>query len=422
MKIILALLVLLGASTIPSLGQSTRQEIEGLKKQLETLQRQLLTFDPDSIASGKRVEIERLQASSETKGEFETTKQFEKRKVDQQAQIDALGKEVEEVVAISRCLLQEKINNAIATQFTLTIVGSELSVGTYDADSQRFPVFYYGTLQGFIPVPLTEAKSLKDSFAIAKKTAVVGVSLDSQNRTNEYLLSVSLVVASKTYGAAFTPQFLMAKAMEIIYGNFDPEKQISTWSFPSKELLEARDSAVITSTPGMLTPIKWAGIDAMLFYAKERDEDSMGCHACGRVFSYGIFVKSGTIWKPQVLVRNAGEYGSWGMLDQPKVVQVGPEKYAFVLASGSAAMFYDSYFEINNGCLSHMLTVELGGDDGGNLKVNVKFLPSSKSYFDAVVTTSGKKYVDVGNRSVLKPISKTDLYQHLGSGYRLVVK
>lgn len=110
------------------------------------------------------------------------------------------------------------------------------------------------------------------------------------------------------------------------------------------------------------------------------------------------------------------------MLSNPKLVKIGPDKYSFVLSSGSAAMFYDGYFEIQNGCLSHLFTIELGGDDGGNLKVNVKFIPSDKPYFDAVVTTTGKKSVEVGKRWILRPISKVETYRFTGMGYEVTKK
>lgn len=405
-----------------SFAQSTGiLDISEAKRQLELLQNQLGKVDSELLDVEKQNEIERLEISSEEKGEFETTKQFESRQIKETKRIKQLEEEIASQIEERKISLQRKINQILSTEFKVTLDSATINLGTYDADKQLFPLIFRSSQREILIVPLAEAKEFKEGFAKAEKVGILGLSLNEQNRAKEYIIYATVKFNGKVY-KTLGNSLSTAKAMEIVFGNFDFTTQVSKWTATSQDVFERRDTLTLKSIPLALKSFFVSGVEKKILLVQEQEEESGGCMACGRIFSYAIFIKGQNYWKVESVVKDAGEYGSSGTLGEPKFVKIGLDKYALMFWSGRASGFFDHYFEITDAHLKYLFTVETGAD-GDEIKVDVKFIPNAgKTYFDARVTTTGKKYMEVGKRFLLKAISKVETYIYINGKYQLVKK
>jgi hypothetical protein len=307
--------------------------------------------------------------------------------------------------------LQRGINEILSAEFKVSPDFDTLLLGTYDAEKQQFPIIFRSEQQGILFVPLAEAKELKSNFARAERFISLGLSLNEDNRAREYIIYAVIEFNGKTYK---TLNNLSApKAMKLAFGNFDSITKVSKWTAISKDILERRETSKLRFIPLSLKSYFASGVEKTILLAQEQEEEGGGCVKCGRIFSYSIFTKVEDYWKVESVVKDAGEYGGSRTLGEPKFVKIGLDKYALVFWSGRASGFFDHYFEIINTHLKYLFTVELGAD-GEEIKVDVKFIPNAnKTYFDAKVTTTGKKYIEV---------SKVETYIYAGGKYQLVKK
>jgi hypothetical protein len=109
-----------------------------------------------------------------TKDEFETQAMFERRKQDAQRKVDAIRAEYDRRIADLRTAfdrrkeeIRRELQNLLAS--SAMPVGSEFSLGQYDADKEQFPVILTLTRERYqMRVPLAAARDFKNASASIK--------------------------------------------------------------------------------------------------------------------------------------------------------------------------------------------------------------------------------------------------------------
>jgi len=143
-----------------------------------------------------------MQDLAKPKGEFETTEMYEKRMKEYDMKKSALISECAKEAEIIRKAQQESLENKMLSTYAYVNFPVQ-SLGTYNADSQEYPITYNG-ISGIVKLGLEDAKTLKADMAKAKLKAIKRV----VNGTTEYInTELILPVSGKSvpFGKHITP-------------------------------------------------------------------------------------------------------------------------------------------------------------------------------------------------------------------------
>lgn len=127
-------------------------------------------------------------------------------------------------------------------------------------------------------------------------------------------------------GKVLDGEYSTAKALQLVYGNYDAAKKVSTWGVPG-ETVEGQ------LTVGVLNDTTYVdnGVPKHLLATWASDGDT--CRACGGVIGMISFVKDGTGWK--IVAGNRGfddAFGVWGQPPQKVTVKrLGPHIWGVIL-------------------------------------------------------------------------------------------
>ncbi len=437
---ILICFTLLFSFAVLALGQQKEiKEIDVAKIELGNLQKQL--WEIDDI---QREQVENLRQKKMVKDEFETTKQFEARQEKLEEEIWKIQLQIIQKTGAEREEIHEQINKILATEF---IGDLQIKLSQYDADNLRFIVFSKdGIAFNYLMFPIDEAKSLKETFSQAKITGTSSLLLDENNKPREYLLSVKIQANNKIYQVS-NQNLSEAKAMQMLFGNYDFEKKVSQWQtyrteseFDGENSTEKVVLAKFVAKTVLFKPYKENGVDKYILVANrvasnEDEELELSCHACSGLASIATFVKKSNYWKVETAQKHAGEIGDYGSLGELSIVKIGREKHALKFSWGDFHMGYgktgEDFWIMQDGVMKEVLTIVTSEDNSAALadsqkdlltyKSKIEFAPGSNSnFFDAKVTTTGKKSVQVGRKYLPKLFTKSETYTFVNGKYELV--
>lgn len=135
-----------------------------------------------------------LEDLKKPKGEFETTEQYEKRVKEYERQKGLLASECAREAEAARKAQQDAAEKALLATYRF-VNYSLTGVGTYNADTQEYPIMYNG-LTAIVRIPMEEAKTLKENIAKAK---IKAVSRDINGRNEVFNTELIHPVSGKSY-------------------------------------------------------------------------------------------------------------------------------------------------------------------------------------------------------------------------------
>ena len=428
MRSVILILISLASSSVAFSQTVEVSKLPEAKARLERLQKDLWAVDED-----ERDEIARLNSQALQKGEFETTKQFEQRQQKLQEQTTEIEVQTLRKTGPRRDEIHQKMNDIFKTEFAGETL---MRLGRYDADSQRFAVATEdGATVGYISVPITEGPSFKNSFPQGTFTARFGLLLNADNKAEEYLISAQFRLGAKVFPVA-TGAFTQARAMQLLFGNYDPSSKISIWTtyMASNDGENRYGLATLKASPVLFKPFRENNTDKYLLIAntEPQKDDEMGfsCHACYGLPSVAVFANVGGSWRVEMALKHGGEIGGYGNPGTPSLVKVGPDKFAvkFSWDNGRAAQVKgDYYWRIDGRFPREILNIYTWQDydpddaakDRKSFRTTTTFLPTVNSqFFDVKVVAVGKEAALVGRRYVMKPFTTTDIYVFSEGIYR----
>lgn len=433
---------------------SSQQNIEQAKIQLETLYKQWKWLDRDYYQTLDAELLKRIDKSP--KGEFETSKQFE----DRTARAERLEEQISEEVLANKELKRESLDRQMNQIMTMEFDSPFATrLGTYHADTQRFPISFASGSEEFLFVPLPEAKEFKEKAAQSEAFGKFALLLDFDGRAKEYLLTGKITLNGKSY--QFTPKDMnVERAMFLLFGNFDAASKRSVWRYiyasqqdkkhndadkPNVELVLQRKSDLesiyvfnnykMYATPIFSKSFQENGLSKFLVVAGSV-EDFEGE---GEAFNISVasFVQKNGIWKLENLNRNLGEYEfAFEGVRNIKFIKIGKDKYAVLFqsyagANGSGAFeeYTNHYIGRINGVIKEILTFtnELQGSEEWK-EAKVEYLPTTDSdYYNIKVTNTGGKSITIGEgyNKMVKPVSSKPyreviLYKFVDGNYKPV--
>lgn len=404
-------------------------KMDEAKSRLEVLQEELWQLD-----LAERVEIQTLNRGLLQKGEFETTKQFEVRQEKLQEQIREIEVRTLVKTGTQRDEIHHKMNEIFRTDFSGDL---QLALGRYDADTLRFGLLTNdGTNIGHIQVSLAEAPKFKADFSKGRFTGRRGLLLNSDNKVEEYLISAQFDLNGKAFSVITSP-FNQARAMQMLFGNYDLASKTSTWRtfIRSSDAEGEYELSNLKAKPVFFKPFREHKVEKYLLVANTEpykiDDDIGSCHACYGLPSIAVFTLDNGFWKVEMALKHGGEIGGYGDPGTPTLVRVGPEKFAvkFSWNNGRAAMAEGAYYwRLDGRFPREILNIYTSQDTDNDYALNERisfrtttaFLPSTSGEFSNVkVTTVGRKAGKVGSRYVMQPFTKTEIYIYSNGRYTL---
>lgn len=435
--------------------------MEQAKTRLETLYKQWQWLDRDYF---EMLDAELLKRVDKLpKGEFETTKRFEDRTARAEELVEQIREEVLKKNSLKREMLDRQMNQIMTLEFDFPFTAR---LGTYNADTQKFPISFASGSEEFLFVPLSEAKEFKERAAQSETIGKFSLLLDADGRAKEYLLSGKISFNNKTY--QITPKNMnVERAMFLLFGNIETTKQRSVWRYiggreqNNVEYAETDKTEVesvmrskfnsggvyvfynykMYAMPVFSKAFQENGLSKFLLVAgsvkdSEGDESfGSSCHHCGVKMSMATFVQKNGIWKLESLSRNLlGEYGGdYGSPPEISLIKIGKDKYAVVFEDGSTGMGLEistsHYIGRVDGTIKRILSVTnaytIAGyvveENSQTTEAKVEYLPVADSdYFNIKVTTTGDKAVKIGKRFIMKPFSEVVLYKFIDGSYQPV--
>lgn len=405
--------------------------IEEAKSKLERLQKELWKIDLEQLR-----ELEKLEQQSIQKGEFETTKQFEERIDKLQQQTDEIRSQIFGKEGLRRKELHKQMNEIFRTEFSGETI---VSLGKYDADSQRFILSSNDGIEfGYLSVPLSDAQELKENFSAAKTSGVLGLLLNRENVSQEYILTAKISFRGKIY-QAISNSLTESKAMQMVFGNYEPASKTSFWkTYKIDENIE---------NERYIEKYKLSSVKASVLYFKGYKENNIDKYLlisitpvngegygvldsfrpAGGIPSIVVFIKKNGYWKIEMAQKHTGEWGPFGYPGEPTLVTVGSNKSAIKFSRATDRCDEgEAFWRIDDeDFLKPILSIYNGNICGEREESHstVTFVPSSNAeFFDAKVTTVGVKAVKVGRKYTWKPFTKIEIYTFKNGKYQLIEK
>lgn len=404
------------------------------KSKLEHLQGQLLHTEAAGRKEVERRVAERL--STAPKGEFETTKAYEARRAKAGELKGQIDEEVARETREKKNDLNRRVNELLTTRFTLPF---ECQLGTYDADAQTFPlvILPHGERET-LPVPLSNAKELKENFSGAEKIGVFSIHLNEQNVAHEYLLAAIVTYAGKEYRATVKGMNI-GRAMYMLYGNYSAGTQRAKWAGEADWWEDPKDATQQLEAISIYSKnFGEGGTDKFILVTgsvPEGQEEFSDCHACGVKMGVAIFARSGGIWGLEVGQKAVGTYGSSGIPPEASLVRIGADRHALALQSGytGQGITTESIMLLDRagGIFKEVLSLQTSEDtsaygvlttpeDNVSYDSKVEYVPGSDpSHWDVRVTSQGKRGTRVGRRIIMRPFSEVKVYKFASGEYAL---
>jgi hypothetical protein len=399
------------------------QDISDSKEKLTRLQQRLTELD---IEQGN--ELDKCDKQMLEKGEFETTAQFERREKEKEDRCWNLRVQIWDQQGKDRQQIYREMNRILTTEYESSVA---LDIGTYNADRQTFDISYRGSPLTTIHVPLGTAKKFKEAFASSKATARLGLHLNVRSEATEYLISAKVSVLGKEYIWG-REALSIGDAMYLMYGNYDSSLKRSSWQLgvinefggPGDQILYARLVKVIDYIQ--------KGVPKRLVITKTPpEEEGYSCHACAMYVGIGVFAKEPNGWRLQQVKKRAMWEGSWGDVEGPSFVKIGPDRYALRFDSYDMGQGYEtgltSFFEIAEDSINLILYLRTHESNVAAIStvrnmllkdVKVSFRPGANTeYYDAIFNITGKAPKKIGRRYVLAPYARSEVHPFSGSEY-----
>lgn len=409
-----------------SVSTSAQNNIEKDKVSLQRFQKALRDED-----SWQRREIEARDKQELTKGEFETTVEFEKRNRAKSDEDWSRQRALWTQQGESRHRTYSEMNKILRSEYPKKV---PLDIGTYDADNQVFPIFFNEELLKMISVARTAAPKFKELFRNALADAKVGLRLNESDTAVEYLIAAEISVGGNLF--RFERSSLdFGEAMVVMFGNYDKLNRRSAWKLEVGNEDDDYETYVLrTVFARQLGIINYTqkGVSKRVILAKTgQAEEGWSCHVCAMNVSIGVFAKRGSYWKLEQLRKNAIWEGSWGDVAPPTLVKIGSERFALRFDSFDMGQGYEvgtaDFLEINELTLDEILYVRIHEDNTGaeidpsrrlvkNIKITFR-AGSNSEYSDAVFNISGKAPKRVGRRYVLAPFARLEIHPYLSGRY-----
>lgn len=432
MRIVFLISVFLFASVSGASQTVDVSKINETKSRLEGLQKELWQVDLD-----ERGDVVSLGRQSIQKGEFETTKQFEVLQEKLQEQTTEIEVQTLRKTGSRRDEIHRKMNEIFRTEFTGDI---GMSLGRYDADSQRFAILTdEGVSIGNIPVSLADAPKFKADFLQGSLSGRLALLLNADNKAEEYLLAAQFRLNGKSF-PVIASAFTQGRAMQMLFGNYDAPTKTSYWKtfMLSNDGENRYELATLKAEAVFFKPFRENNTDKYLLVANtepQKDEEmGFSCHACYGLPSIAVFSNVSGNWKLDMALKHGGEIGGYGSPGVPSLVKVGPKKFAvkFSWDNGRAAQVKGEYYwridgqfprEILNIYTYQDYDPDYSPKDRKSFRTTTAFVPNGTSeFFDVKVTSAGKEAALTGRRYVMKPYQRIDLYSFVNGRYDLVKK
>ena len=403
------------------------------KSRLETLTAELRRLDATLMQKAGQIE-----GSIATKGEFETTAQFETREKEGEESARQIRREISYQDGPVYDKIYREISSIISKSYRRSF---GVRVGTYDADRQRFPLFVNDKPNDFLSVPLANAPEVKGQISDALTDGRVALSVDENDSASEYLIEGTIQIGARVYRVP-TSTLNVTRAMLIAFGNFDTGRMLSRLRLSQQNYGD--DATVrpveITETfagLGRLLPIGTGGTRQLLLTISSPSSDfsnpaDFSCHGCGVILSAAVFRKDGSGWRMEQLKKQIVVNGGWGDGPIPKLMSLGQEKPTLWFDLSYMQMGYSSSWveliAIENNQIRRIAYIETGADNLGAVSSG-KEMESYKSTVEVLsgvttehlpikVSTTGRKAKRVGKRYVLAPFKKTTIYEYKDGKYR----
>jgi hypothetical protein len=286
-------------------------------------------------------------------------------------------------------------------------------------------------------VPREDAKSLKDNFARAEVTGTFALLIDEKNMARSYLLYGAVTYAGKTYG--LKPKGMsLARAMTMLYGNYDPIRRVSLWR-GDKHIPDENGGAeqplgeALSATPIYSKQFRLEGTDKFLVVMETANEPG---HASGAQLGVALYESKGAYWRLECGQKEVGEYGSWGKAPNPRLTFIGKNKPAVSLMWSDIGQGQEvggiTLLAKIDGAFSEVLDLTTREDTFGagdsipsllhyKYDSQVDYLPVEGSeYYDLKVVSKGIRQVVVRNKKKFVPYSKTVVYRFRDGQYKVV--
>lgn len=433
-------------------GQNFSQEsMKKAKVELEKLYQQWQWLDKDYYETLNSELLKRVDKSP--KGEFETTKQFE----DRTAKTDELEEQIREEILrknnLKREILNRQMNQIMTMEFDSPFTAR---LGTYNADTQKFPINFAFGSEKFLFVPLSEAREFKEKAAQLNAFGKFSLLLDSDGRAKEYLIDGKITLNGKS-NQITSENMNVQRGMFLLFGNFETAKQRSVWqkvhsSSQDKKYNDASKSNVVSvvqndfdsksiyvfsnhkmyAMPIFSKTFQENGLSKFVIVADSKKDSESENEAS--VISMATFVQKNGVWKLETLNRNLDYQDNWEKLNNISLIKIGKDKYAVLLEgyrSGAGIEIITSYYigrvdgaikEIFNVSNSDMVAGYVVEEYSRTLEAKVEYLPSTDSdYYSIKVTITGSKAVEMGKRFVMKPFKELILYKFIDGSYRPLI-
>src|SRR5271154_4283609 len=132
--------------------------------------------------------------------------------------------------------------------------------------------------------------------------------------------------------------FDLARAMKLLYGNYDPLAHTSTFRltksyphtfFDKPGKVDARAFLTVGASDGGAMKV------FLLTAAVPHGSPEFDCHACAPVIGAAVFAKNGAGWAVEASNREFDVIGNWGGPPAAEIVRLGPERMGFELKPGN---------------------------------------------------------------------------------------
>lgn len=218
---------------------------------------------------------------------------------------------------------------------------------------------------------------------------------------------------------SFTGEFIVGKALELVYGSFDHQKKYAKWRVTDedfknggvdREATGIRPGTVYTAA-NLVQAFTQGGVQRY-FVITETVPAQYSCHACAPLIGGAVFTQQGDRWQLDSETRLVRRMGGYGSAPKGKLTKIGPDRYGVVFEDGDMGQGYTHeavwvLAEVGER-ISEVLSVDsYGGDNEGTCGEDLQpcwkfssrmaFEPGANpDYFDIKVTTTGTKSDDNG--------------------------
>ncbi len=204
-----------------------------------------------------------------------------------------------------------------------------------------------------------------------------------------------------------------AKAMDLIFGNFDAARGTSRWRINLPPALGENDffppGEEGLATKALAQLFEEGGTIKYLLITQSRPaEETFECHACAPLLSGFIFAFREGKWLVEMEDRYISFAGIYGEAPEGKLLQLGKDRFGVIFEGGDTAQGYTSRYAFIlapvGGKLRTVAELDLGGDNTGACPLGKKdknywgytgqyeFMPTDeRPFYDLKLVTRGTR-------------------------------